>query len=95
MLAEAAGLPLPLSADAENQVMVNVYSYFENGTHPDPENVRKGIADALAYDTARKRKGDDKHFGGLFTPPRYDKEFPRAVVIVKDYRRKKKKRKTS
>lgn len=30
-------------------------------------------------------KGDDKHTGGSFPPPRYDKENPRVVVIIKDY----------
>jgi len=35
-------------------------------------------------------KGDDKHTGGAFPPPRYDKKNPRVVIIIKPYKRKKK-----
>lgn len=37
-------------------------------------------------------KGDDKHTGGAFPPPRYDKKNPRVVVIVKPYKKKRKKK---
>jgi len=93
LYAEMAGVPLPLKSSKDHQIVVNVYPYFKNGTHCDPENVRKGIADALAYDTFKKRKGDDKHFGGKFPPPRYDKENPRVVVVIKPYKKKKRRKK--
>lgn len=38
-------------------------------------------------------KGDDKHTGGAFPPPRYDKENPRVVVIIKTYKPKSKDKK--
>lgn len=37
-------------------------------------------------------KGDDKHTGGAFPPPRYDKKNPRVVVIVKPYKKMRKKK---
>lgn len=38
--------PIP-QAGPEHPVRVDVWCYFASGTHPDPENVRKGIVDAL------------------------------------------------
>lgn len=49
-------------------------------------SVKKGVR--------RTGKGDDKHTGGSFPPPLYDKENPRVVVIIKDYVRKNGKRKS-
>jgi len=96
--ASAAGVPVPLFADEENQLIVKTIAYFPNRVHCDPGNVQKGICDALFYDEAAKEvakalgkrgtgKGDDKHTGGAFPPPRYDKKNPRVVVIIKPYRR--------
>ena len=59
----------------------------------------KGITDALFYDEEAKElskalgkrktgKGDDKYAGAISPPPRYDKENPRVIVIVKPYRKK-------
>lgn len=81
----AAGIRLPLRADKKNPLMINTIAYFKDGKHPDPGNVQKGVCDALFYNAG---KGDDKYTGGTFVPPRYDKENPRVVVIIKDYVRK-------
>ena len=57
-------------------------------SHADPENIRKGIADALCYNekaSKNKRKGKDKWIGGSFPPPRYDPAHPRVIVIIKTY----------
>lgn len=97
--ASAAGVPVPLFADEENQLIVKTIAYFPNRVHCDPGNVQKGVCDALFYDEAAKEiakalgtrgtgKGDDKQTGGSFPPPRYDKANPRVVVIIKPYRKK-------
>lgn len=95
--AESVGIKLPLVATKKRPLMINTISYFRDGRHPDPENVNKGVRDALFYKEKsffnKSRKGDDKYTGGSFVPPRYDKENPRVVVIVKDYVRKKKQKK--
>lgn len=90
--AERAGVPLPLYADEENQIIVKTIAYFQNRVHPDSPNVNKGVCDALFYDPLAKLlgrrktgKGDDKHAGAIAPPPRYDKENPRVVVILKPY----------
>lgn len=93
--ADKAGVPIPLYADEEYQIVVKTISYFPNRVHCDAPNVTKGITDALFYDEMAKKlgkrktaKGDDKHAGASCPPPRYDKENPRVVVIVKPYRKK-------
>lgn len=89
--AEQAGVELPLFADKENQLVVKTIAYFENGVHPDPLNVNKGVGDALFYKeksaSKNARKGNDKQTGGSYAPPRYDRQNPRCVVIVKPYRK--------
>lgn len=90
-----AGISLPLVATKDRPLTIRTISYFKDGRHPDPGNVQKGICDALFYNKNKKGKrrtgkGDDKYTGGSFPPPRYDKENPRVVVIIKDYVRKKK-----
>ena len=91
--ARNAGMKLPLVATKDRQLMINTIAYFRDGRHPDPENINKGVRDALFYKEKsyfnKSRKGDDKHTGGHFVPPRYDKENPRVLVTVKDYVRKK------
>ncbi len=90
--AERAGVPLPLYADEKNQIIVKTIAYFPNRVHADSPNVNKGVCDALFYDPLAKLlgkrktgKGDDKHAGAIAPPPRYDKENPRVVVILKPY----------
>src|SRR5690606_30196252 len=99
LYAKANGLKLPLVATKDKQLIIKTVAYFKNGTHPDPENINKGVRDALFYDESKlnKRgrkstgKGNDKHTGGSFPPPKYDKSNPRVVVTVKDYVPKRKK----
>lgn len=80
--AMAAGVRLPLVATHASPLLVETEAYFEHGTHADPENVRKGITDALFY--SREARGSaDKHTGGAFPPPLYDPANPRVVVVVK------------
>lgn len=93
--ADRAGVPIPLYADEGHQIVVKTISYFPNRVHCDAPNVTKGITDALFYDEMAKKlgkrgtaKGDDKHAGASCPPPRYDKDNPRVVVIVKPYRKK-------
>lgn len=56
-------------------VRVDVTCYFPNGTHADPENVRKGIVDALF-------PGGDKHVYGYHHFPQYDPADPRVLVEI-------------
>lgn len=67
-----------LTATRERPVLILTQAYFENGTHPDPENVHKGIKDAIFY----KAEGGDKYTGGTYWAPHYDKQNPRVVVTV-------------
>lgn len=55
-------------------VRVDVVCYFENGTHNDPENVRKSIVDAVFP--------SDKWVYGFHLHPCYDREHPRVEVTV-------------
>lgn len=72
---------LPLRASVEFPILVETQAFFEHGTHPDPENVHKGIKDALFYGLAGKG-GGDKYTGGSYDPPLYDRENPRVVVTL-------------
>ncbi len=97
MYAERAGVPIPLYADEENQIIVKTIAYYPNRVHCDAPNTNKGVCDALFYDEeaaalaklmGKKKatgKGDDKYAGAIAPPPRYDKENPRCVVIIKPY----------
>ena len=87
--AAMAGVPIPLTADKDNQLMIKTFAYFRNGVHCDPENVRKGVVDAIFYDPLNKTKSNgDKWTAGFFCGPRYDAEEPRVVVIIKEYESK-------
>lgn len=70
---------LPLEATKDRPLRIETVSYFRNGRHPDPENVHKGIVDALF----RWSLGGDRHVGGTFRPPLYDKDNPRVEVLVR------------
>ena len=63
--ATAAGLSVPLLATADDPVFIDVQlhlnaadwkSYASGAPFPDPENVRKGIVDALFYVSNRAKK---------------------------------------
>ena len=97
MYAERAGVPIPLYADEENQIIVKTIAYYPNRVHCDAPNTNKGVCDALFYDEeavalaklmGKKKatgKGDDKYAGCIAPPPRYNKDNPRCVVIIKPY----------
>jgi len=80
--AKEAGLrKLPLVATKEQPLMVFTRSYFSNGVHADPENVHKGVKDAIFY---QKGGGTaDKYTGGGYLPPMYDKKNPRVEIVVR------------
>jgi len=81
--AMTAGVHLPLRATAERPLLVHVVPYFASGVHCDPENVRKGVTDALFYAGKGAKKGAaDKHTGGSFPWPLYDRERPRVEVVI-------------
>jgi len=67
----------------ERPVSIYTRAFFADGRHPDPENVRKAIADALFYG----QPGGDKYTGGAFCPPVYDKSNPRVEVVIVDGRK--------
>lgn len=96
LCASAAGVrPVPLVSTRERPIMLFTRAFFENGVHADPENVHKGIKDALFYCKKIKLpKGvkwvgerpngtADKYTGGHYLPPMYDKRNPRVDVIVR------------
>jgi hypothetical protein len=76
--ADIADIELPLEASKESPLMIRTYAFFPNGVHADPENIHKGIKDALFHSS----KLGDKYTGGWYAPPMYDKENPRVVVII-------------
>lgn len=85
--AAASGVPIPLDADKDSPLLIKTFAYFRNGVHCDPENVRKGVVDAMFYDPLEKRKSNgDKWTAGYFPPPRYDPENPRVIVVIKEYK---------
>lgn len=73
-------MALPLQArHAGEPIKITTHAYFVNGVHPDPENVHKGVKDALFYGGGGC---GDKYTGGSYSPPLYDPENPRVTVIV-------------
>ncbi len=60
-------------ASEYEKVCLNCMIYFENGVHSDPENVRKGIQDALFE--------GDKHVIGAYDYG-YNKENPRTEIEI-------------
>lgn len=86
MFAKMAGIRLPLIAKRDAPLLIHTVSYFKNGVHPDPENVRKAVSDALFYTGkgGRGKGSGDKYCGGSFLPPLYDKENPRVEIIIEE-----------
>jgi hypothetical protein len=61
--------------EPDGQYRLDVKCFFVGENHADPENVRKGIQDALfAY--------GDKHVFGLIYPVKHVEENPRVEVII-------------
>ena len=82
-VAREAGVPVgQMSATKRSPMWIETVAWFANGRHPDPENVRKAVADALFYTKANRRGSADKFVGGAFPPPLYDAENPRVEVMV-------------
>ena len=84
-MANGSGVVTPIRCTKESPVIICTTAYFENGTHCDPENVRKGIVDALFYTPKGSplRKGSsDKYCAGAFDLPRYDAGNPRVEVQI-------------
>ena len=67
------GSPKPLTTTKENKTEVKIMIYFQNGKHGDPDNVFKGIADALFT--------CDKYVYGSFMFD-YDQKNPRVEVEI-------------
>lgn len=83
LYAATAGLVLPIIATKDAPAYICVTPYFRTGVHCDPGNVQKGICDALFWTKDKSVKGSgDKHTGGAFTAPKYDRENPRVEVLV-------------
>lgn len=81
--ARAVGFDLPLMATEQNPLWFSTWSFFRTKTHADPENVHKGVKDALFHSTDPEQKGDkDKHTGGFYHVPLYDKDDPRVVIEI-------------
>ena len=81
--ARAAGITLPLIATKDAPLHIATEAWFYNGVHPDPENMHKGIKDALFWaPKGTPRNGGDKYTGGAYLPPRYDKDNPRVKVWI-------------
>lgn len=65
--------PFSFDRAPRNKVFLNVTCYFKNRKHPDPENVRKGISDAIFT--------QDKYVAGLIDFF-YDQANPRVEVEI-------------
>lgn len=65
------------AATAERPIRIDVWCYFDSKVHPDPENVRKGIVDALF----KHRAGGDKYVFGYHHHPLYS-DAPHVLVEI-------------
>lgn len=87
-VAALLGLRLPLRASRERPLWIETVAYFANGVHADPENVHKGIKDALFWEPkvpgVKRKGGGDKYTGGSYAPPKYDAEHPRVEILIRE-----------
>lgn len=67
-----------LSANKDAPLIIGTVAVFQNGTHPDPENVHKLAKDAVFH----RAKCGDKHTGGVYAPPLYDKDAPHLRLLA-------------
>jgi hypothetical protein len=74
--ARRIGLRLPLEVTEASPLRIDTYATFRNRRHPDPENVRKCVVDALFYGGS-----GDKYVFGYHAAPRYA-ETPDEVGVV-------------
>lgn len=79
----ATHIPLPLVATKERPLHIVTWAYFVDGVHADPDNIHKGIKDALFWaPKGALRRGADKYTGGAYSRPLYDRDEPRVVVRI-------------
>lgn len=83
LLARAEGFRVPLEASENAPVRVDTHAVFRTRVHPDPENVRKGVVDALFY----QAKGGDKWVKGTHDWPEYGPD-PGVLVMITFYERR-------
>lgn len=81
LCARQSRLITPVESRPDEPLMIFTRAFFDIRTHPDPENVHKGIKDALFY---RARFGD-KYTGGHYLPPKYVDRNPYVDVLVRAY----------
>lgn len=79
MIARSKGIHTPMESPPDAPLMIFTRCFFFSRTHLDPENVHKGVKDALCY----KAKFGDKYTGGHYLPPMYDKSNPRVEVLIR------------
>jgi len=68
-------LSLHFERSPKTKIFLNVMCYFKNKAHADPENIRKGIQDAIFE--------QDKMVAGAVDFD-YDKDNPRCEVTISD-----------
>ena len=74
---------LPLVATEERPVFIRTQLFCKKRIHADPENIHKGIVDALFYEKKKGAKGTkDKHCGGVFQPATYGDKDGVDVIIA-------------
>ena len=78
LIAQAAGVPIPVPATFENPAILDVDAYYQNLRGPDPENVKKLIQDALFP----SKQGGDRYVAGSHGTYLVDPENPRVEVTV-------------
>jgi hypothetical protein len=68
-----AGLVLPIEATEAEPVYLYTQAVYGRRRFPDPENVHKGIKDALFYQRrlAIRGRGDDRWTGGQYEAPAF------------------------
>lgn len=71
------GVTFPLESSRDNPWFIFTLAIFASRVHADPENIHKGIKDALFY----KAVCGDKYTGGAYLPPLYHADNPCAYVI--------------
>jgi len=80
--ARQAGASLPLVASELEPLFIETRMRSLTRVHHDPENVAKGICDALFYAGKNaKRNSSDKYCGGQFHPSTYGDNEGVAVLI--------------
>lgn len=67
---------LPKGFDAQ---WIRVRCFFKNGVHPDPDNVKHSVIDALK---GRAYQKDDRRLGSIAYPAEIDRERPRIEVEI-------------